>query len=101
MSKAKREKGASGIEFSCQAGDAKRVYLAGTFNDWNPEATAMEEAGDGVWKLRLKLKPGRYEYKFVVDGKWCCDPSRDDHDLSVPDCGPNSFGTLNRVIDVK
>jgi 1,4-alpha-glucan branching enzyme len=101
MSKAKREKGRNGVEFSCHAPEAKSVHLAGTFNDWNPEATAMEEAGDGVWKSRLNLEPGRYEYKFVVDGRWCCDPSRDDHDLSVPDCVPNSFGTLNRVIDVE
>ena len=101
MSRTKSEKGANGVEFSCDAPEAKSVHLAGTFNDWNPEGTAMEEAGGGVWKSQLKLEPGRYEYKFVVDGRWCCDPSRDDHDLSVPDCVPNSCGTLNRVIDVE
>ena len=61
----------------------------------------MEEAGAGAWKAELELAPGRYEYKFVVDGRWCCDPGRDDHDLSVADCVQNSFGTLNRVIDVE
>ena len=34
-----------------------------------PTATAMsDDDGDGVWTGLLELEPGRYEYKFVVDG---------------------------------
>lgn len=100
MSKRKLEKGAKLVEFSCQAPDAKSVYLAGSFNDWNPEETVMEEGG-GIRKTELQLAPGRYEYKFVVDGRWCCDPARDDHDSSVAECVQNPFGTLNRIIEVE
>ena len=100
MSRRESEKDAKLITLSCQAADAKSVHLAGSFNNWNPEETAMQEAG-GVWKVELELTPGRYEYKFVVDGRWCCDPARDDHDPSVADCVQNPFGTLNRIIEVE
>uniref|UniRef100_A0A7C4RWZ4 Glycoside hydrolase family 13 n=1 Tax=Fervidobacterium thailandense TaxID=1008305 RepID=A0A7C4RWZ4_9BACT len=50
------------------------VYLAGTFNNWNPTAWPMKFA-DGVWRYEVELKPGRYEYKYVMDGKsWKEDP---------------------------
>ena len=47
----------------------------------------------GTYRLEF-LPPGRYEYKFVIDGKWKIDPRA--HQFS-----PNSFGTLNSVIEVK
>ena len=100
MSKAKSQKEKS-VTFSCEAPNATAVYLAGSFNDWDPEGTAMAEAAPGNWNVILRLAPGRYEYKFVVDGRWCCHPTRDDHDLSLEDCVHNSFGTLNRVIEIE
>ena len=100
MTKEKPQKRVKGVAFSCQAPDARSVRLTGTFNNWNPEETVMEEAG-GVWNAELQLAPGRYEYKFVVDGRWCCDPARDDHDPSVADCVQNPFGTLNRIVEVE
>jgi len=53
---------------------AKKVYVAGSFNGWSPSATPMEDRGSGRWVATLRLHPGRYEYRFVVDGKWCDDP---------------------------
>lgn len=68
----------SGILFQVHAPGARKVFLAGTFNDWlsNNEgavpdsAPAMSEIpGTGVWTQTLPLNPGRYSYKFVeVDG---------------------------------
>jgi hypothetical protein len=40
----------------------------------------------------VSLPPGRYEYKFIVDGEWVEDPKAD----SVP----NEFGSRNSVIHV-
>jgi hypothetical protein len=56
---------------------AAAVYLAGTFNEWKPDGHAMDGPGDaGLFSTRLILKPGRYEYKFVIDGKtWRHDPA--------------------------
>ena len=76
----------------------QEVFLAGSFNDWDPTGTPMESQGDGSWQAELELAPGRYEYKFIVDGTWCCEPGRTDSDCA--DCVPNPFGTMNRVIEV-
>ena len=53
--------------------NAHSVCVAGTFNNWDPAKTAMERDGTG-WKATVSLLPGRYEYKFVVDGQWMSDP---------------------------
>ena len=53
---------------------ARRVALAGSFNDWNPDATLFAKEGDG-WVCRIDLPPGKHTYKFVVDGRMMIDPS--------------------------
>jgi 1,4-alpha-glucan branching enzyme len=53
--------------------NAKKVYLAGDFNGWSPEAYEMKRVGD-EWTFQLHLPPGKTRYKFVVDGKWILDP---------------------------
>jgi len=53
---------------------AKRVILAGTFNNWNTNELVMGKTAEG-WKLHHNLAPGNYEYKFIVDGKWITDPA--------------------------
>lgn len=54
--------------------EANVVYLAGNFNNWNPTAWPMKLI-DGVWTYEVELKPGTYQYKYVIDGKtWKEDP---------------------------
>jgi len=48
-------------------GNAKHVILSGTFNDWSREGYTMEQKGD-EWTIGLRLRPGKYLYKFIVDG---------------------------------
>jgi 5'-AMP-activated protein kinase regulatory beta subunit len=86
--------------FSYHAPGAKTVFLAGSFNEWNREATPMERQEDGGWSVSLKLPPGHYEYKFVVDGDWCCEPGRGDT-AACPHCVPNPFGTMNLFLEVQ
>ena len=78
--------------FSCQSPEARAVFLSGTFNDWDPSAAPMERQEDGSWRAQLGLAPGKYEYKFVVDGVWWA-PSGEG-------CVTNPFGTLNCTIEV-
>ena len=87
------------IVFVCHGDGAQGAFLADSFNDWDPVRTPMERQGDGSWKAELELAPGRYEYKFIVDGVWCCEPGRADAECA--DCVPNPFGTMNRVIEVR
>lgn len=82
------------VHFKLFAPDARTVFLAGTFNDWDTTATQMGLDGFGAWVTDLSLPPGRYEYLFVVDGKWFCDPE-------VRDYVPNPFGACNSVVQVK
>ena len=53
---------------------AQKVYISGTFNNWSTSKTPMKQAVGG-WIVDLKLKPGKYAYKFIVDGRWITDPS--------------------------
>lgn len=88
--------------FSCLAPDNYEVFLAGTFNDWNPKSTPMIKVANGSWNVDVPLLPGRYEFKFVVDGKWCCDPGCgcNGPDHCRDKCVPNEFGTMNRELEV-
>lgn len=86
--------------FTCHAPEAKAVFLAGTFNDWGPQSTSMAKDAEGNWSVALDLPPGRYEYKFVIDGAWCCEPGCEGPHHGCPKCVPNPLGTMNRVIEV-
>ena len=88
------------IKFSCYAPDAKAVFVAGTFNDWSPDATPLQRGADGEWKTTLQLPSGHQEFKFVVDGRWCCDPDDEDECPGYMQCCTNEFGTMNRVLEV-
>jgi 1,4-alpha-glucan branching enzyme len=73
--------------------DAKEVFVAGSFNGWDPSATPLQPQGDGRWAVELILRRGKYEYRFLVDGQWTDDP------LS-PAYVSNPFGGLNCILAV-
>ena len=81
-------------QFEFSAPEAGEVYLAGEFNNWDVQATPMKKDKNGIWKTALSLQPGRYEYRFFVDGNWVSD-------LSCSGCVPNDFGTTNCVIVIE
>lgn len=81
------------VEFRLYAPEASTVQVAGEFNDWNPLEGRMEPDLDaGIWRLDLKLAPGRYRYRFVVDGAWVEDPA-------VP-FEESAAGYRNSIVDV-
>ncbi len=86
--------GVKEVEFQLEAPDASQVFLAGEFNEWSPTATPMEKDEAGVWHVKLKLEPGKYEYRFVVDGTWMEDPAN-------PDKVPNPYEGYNSVLTVE
>jgi anti-sigma factor RsiW len=74
---------------------AKTVQVAGDFNSWNPARTSLEQISDGAWAVTIPLKPGRYAYMFVVDGKqWVADPF-------AAEQKDDGFGSRNAVLDVR
>ena len=54
--------------------DAENIFLAGSFNGWNPTSLPLKKTAAG-WETALELPAGRYLYKFIVDGKWMADPA--------------------------
>lgn len=54
---------------------ASEVLLSGSFDGWSTQRK-MEKSVTGVFSLTLKLYPGKYEMKFIVDGVWKVDPLR-------------------------
>ncbi|MBI5572974.1 MAG: hypothetical protein HY919_00285 [Elusimicrobia bacterium] len=64
----------SGVVFQYKADTAQKVFVAGTFNNWDGRKGVMTKNADGVWEAILKIKPGRYTYKFKAAGVWSLDP---------------------------
>jgi 1,4-alpha-glucan branching enzyme len=86
-------KGKKRIKFHFYAKDAKQVCLVGDFNNWEADRHPMDPNPQGLWEKIIMLPPGRYEYKFHVDGKWL--PDREN-----PNRCRNIFGTENSIITV-
>jgi len=83
------------VVFALERTDAKDVYLCGDFNQWSPMTLRMLQwNANGQWEKRVTLPPGRYEYKFVVDGEWL-------HDAKARQNAPNAHGSLNSVVEVQ
>ncbi len=53
-------------------GTPRTVTIAGTFNGWNKTATNLVRQPAGLtWSVTLKLAPGIYQYRLVVnDTRW-------------------------------
>jgi 1,4-alpha-glucan branching enzyme len=82
------------VDFILERNGAGQVYVCGDFNGWRPASLRMiGNAEAGLWEKRLALPPGRYEYKFVVDGQWM-------HDPDARENVPNIHGSLNSVVAV-
>jgi hypothetical protein len=43
--------------------------------------------------MKLPLRPGRYRYRLVIDGKWQTDPNNRYVET-------NEFGELNNIVEV-
>ena len=89
---------ADGVKFTFKPeSPANKVFLAGTMNGWkpdNPQYALNDLDGDGVWEITVKLDPGSYKYKFVVDGNWTTDKAN-------PKTAPDGYGGKNSVVEVK
>jgi chromosome partitioning protein len=83
-----------GVLFSLDAPGAEIVAVTGEFTNWSREGVQMEkDPEDGLWKVVLDIKPGEYEYRFIVDGKWIKDPNNKDYIR-------NEFGQENSLLIV-
>lgn len=91
--KGKAKAGQKRITFTIKIPGADHVSLMGDFNEWDEKAHPMRKYENDTWKKTVFLDPGRYEYKFQVDGQWYNDPDNDR-------LCPNRFGTFNNFLIV-
>jgi hypothetical protein len=75
------------VSFRFLAGPGSEVFIGGTFNKWKPSRfdKLRYTRHEGTYRTLLKLKKGRHEYNFLVNGEWLSDPA---------------ISTNNTVIDV-
>ncbi len=71
----------------------KSISLVGQFNDWDADSTALTEVSPGVWTVTLPLRPGVYEYQFMLNG------TQRVTDPTMPQVS-NDFGSPNSVVTV-
>jgi len=88
----KKEDLAVQVEFSLVDNKAHAVAVAGSFNHWDSRKTPLQKHGS-CWTGMVSLPRGRYEYRFVVDGKWVSDPN-------ARESIGNPFGGINSVLTV-
>ncbi len=83
------------VRFEFPAPEARSVSLAGSFNDWNGEATPLvKNPATSVWSVTVRLAPGEHQYLFVIDAEqWVADPRAH---AQVDD----GFGQKNSVLTV-
>jgi len=74
---------------------AHSVSVAGNFNGWSDVATPLKRNDSGLWSTEIKVPTGRFEYKFIINGRhWIEDPSNGMK-------APNNYGGLNSVLDIR
>jgi len=86
-----KKEGAVRLSIQANCG-AKNVAVVGSFSDWKP--VRMKKQKDGSFSANVKVAPGSYEYKFIIDGDWLVDPDNSAWAL-------NPYGTLNSVMVVQ
>ncbi len=83
-----------GVRFAHPGDDRTTVYLAGDFNDWSATATPLcYDDRIGAHETVIEMPPGRYLYRFIVDGRWTADPHNQLKQV-------NEYGELNSVVVV-
>lgn len=75
--------------------EAKKIFLAGEFNDWQYEDTLLRKQKNGTYSTTLDLDTGgEYQYRFVLDGE------RWENDYDADKYVPNEIGVENSVVIV-
>jgi len=82
---------AGGIRFNLEAPHATEVRITGEFTNWSYEGLPLDRDDRGTWSTIIKVPPGAYEYRFILDGVWVKDPGNEE---SVT----NEYGQENSVV---
>ena len=83
------------VTFSVPAGEAEKVSVLGTFNEWNKKnALQLKKLKNGTFKGTIDLeKDNSYEFRYLVDGNFVNDDHADAYKM-------NEFGGENAVLNL-
>jgi chromosome partitioning protein len=82
------------VVFTIEAPAAQEAYVVGEFNGWQINTQSrLHRNNSGSWEKRMKLSPGRYRYKFIIDGEWTTDIHNQKYEI-------NDFGAFDSLIEV-
>jgi len=81
------------VVFRFDITERDRVQIAGEFNNWIPDKNVETEIQDGSLQKILRVSPGGYEYRLIIDGVWQQDPAN-------PMVAPNDMGGYNSLLNV-
>jgi len=82
-------------DFVLEATEAKEVHLVGDFNGWQvSENSLLWRKEEGLWQKRVFLEPGKYRYKYIIDGRWVTDPVNEHLES-------NPYGGVDSVLEIQ
>jgi serine protease AprX len=84
------------LQFVFHHDEAASVSLGGDFNGWNAMRSQLTRDSSGLWQVAIEAPvPGRYQYKFLIDGeRWIEDPT---NGMKTSD----NYGGLNSVLVIE
>ncbi|MFA5176861.1 MAG: AAA family ATPase [Candidatus Omnitrophota bacterium] len=81
------------VVFKISAPQARDVFLAGEFNNWQLDNSGRMSKNNGTWSKKLQLSSGKYRYRFVIDGNWVEDPANPLKEI-------NPYGSVDSLIEI-
>jgi 1,4-alpha-glucan branching enzyme len=81
------------VKFVYDMPNAESASVTGDFCEWQTDRYPLRKDKDGLWTTTITLAPGRYEYRFLIDGEWVNDPKCTERTA-------NEFGGENCVLQV-
>jgi len=71
----------------------KEVRIVGSFRGWYAYKK-FHLLKKNLWTLTLQLKPGKHQYKYIVDGMWTCP-------MFAHDYTQDGFGYNAGIVEIK
>jgi 1,4-alpha-glucan branching enzyme len=82
------------VPLSVRAPGARKVIVTGDFTGWSRDGLPLREGVSGDWRTILAFLPGEYQYRLIIDGRWC-------DDAHATQKVPNPYGSQNCVFRVQ
>jgi 1,4-alpha-glucan branching enzyme len=87
--------GKTSVTFDLPAIEADTVAVCGDFNDWSHESHPLKRRKDGSFAATVRLGPGRYHFRYLIDGRhW-------ENDWSADGYAPNDHGSDDSLVIIE